>query len=144
VELTTLNKDKKSFKITQALHSYFSVTNISDVRVKGLDSKPYLDALSGMISHQVGEITFDTEIDRVYQEVDNTLYLEDENRTVSIENAGSMSCVVWNPWIQKCKRMSAMDDEAYKEFVCIETANAYADFKVLEPGESHTLQTTIK
>jgi len=27
--------------------------------------------------------------------------------------------VVWNPWIEKCKRMSGIKEDAYKEFVCI-------------------------
>ncbi|RLA71677.1 MAG: D-hexose-6-phosphate mutarotase, partial [Epsilonproteobacteria bacterium] len=32
MELTTTNLDTKAFKITQALHSYFSVSNISDIK----------------------------------------------------------------------------------------------------------------
>jgi glucose-6-phosphate 1-epimerase len=39
--------------------------------------------------------------------------------------------------------MSAMKDEAYKEFVCIESANAFEDFIVLTPEETHTLKATI-
>ena len=39
--------------------------------------------------------------------------------------------------------MSGMMDEGYKEFVCIESANAFEDSKFLEPGESHTLKVTI-
>ena len=88
-------------------------------------------------------ITIDKEIDRVYQEVDETILLQDQNRAIEIANEGSFSSVVWNPWIDKAKRMSAMSDEAYKEFVCIESANAYADFKTLEPGTSHTLKVVI-
>jgi len=39
--------------------------------------------------------------------------------------------------------MSGMCDEAYKEFVCIESANAFDDAWFLEPMESHTLAVTI-
>lgn len=143
IELTTLNKDKKSFTITQALHSYFQISGISNIAIQGLDKKPYLDALTGIIHHQEGDITFDKEIDRVYQEVDENIILKDTKRTIELVHSGSLSSVIWNPWIEKGKRMSAMSDEAYKEFVCIETANAYADFKVLEPGESHTLKVLM-
>lgn len=143
IELTTLNKDKKSFTITQALHSYFQISGISNIAIQGLDKKPYLDALTGIIHHQEGDITFDKEIDRVYQEVDENIILKDTKRTIELAHSGSSSSVIWNPWIEKGKRMSAMSDEAYKEFVCIETANAYADFKVLEPGESHTLKVLM-
>lgn len=143
IELRTVNRDKKSFKITQALHSYFQISNIKNIMVDGLHNKPYLDALTGVISRQDGTIFFDREIDRVYQEIDQKICLKDIERNIEIKNEGSFSSVIWNPWIEKCKRMSAMSDESYKEFVCIETANAYADFKVLEPGESHSLKTVI-
>ena len=143
IELTTVNKDKKSFTITQALHSYFKISDIANIAIEGLEAKPYLDALTGIIHHQEGSITFDKEIDRVYQEVDENIRLKDTKRTIELAHSGSLSSVIWNPWIEKSKRMSAMSEEAYKEFVCIETANAYADFKVLEPGESHTLKVVM-
>ena len=143
IELTTVNIDKKSFTMTQALHSYFKISNIANIAIEGLEEKPYLDALTGIISKQEGAIRFEQEIDRVYQEVDKTIVLKDKDREIKIENFGSFSSVVWNPWIEKCKHMSGMSDEAYKEFVCIESANAYADFKVLEENESHTLKVVI-
>ncbi len=143
MELTTTNTDNQSFKITQALHSYFQVSDISDVSINGLDKKPYLDALSNQKLKQDADISFSEEIDRVYQEVDGEIVLKEKRRTVQIQNDGSSSVVVWNPWVDKCKKMSAMSDEAYREFVCIESANAYEDYILLHPRESHTLKATI-
>lgn len=144
MELTTKNLDAKAFKITQALHTYFSISHISDARAKGLDKKPYLDALTSEQLTQNGDIIFEEEVDRVYQEVDAEILLKDKDRTIHIKNEGSSSVVVWNPWIQKCKRMSAMRDEAYNDFVCIESANALDDFRLVESGKTHTLKATIK
>ena len=143
IELTTINIDKKSFNITQALHTYFHISHIANISIDGLHNNPFLDALTGVISRQDGEVIFEGEVDRVYQEVQTKLFLKDTSKTVEIESEGSFSTVVWNPWIQKCKRMSAMSDDAYERFVCIETANAYADFKVLEPNQAHTLKVLI-
>lgn len=143
IELTTTNSDNKAFKITQALHTYFNVSNIADVVIKGLSNKPYLDALTNKQYKEEGDIVFQKETDRVYQEVNNEVLLLDKNRSISIKNEGSSSVVVWNTWIEKCKRMSGMRDEAYKEFVCIESANAFDDFRVVEPQKKHTLKTTI-
>lgn len=144
MELKTINKDTREFRLSQALHSYFKVSNILDARVKGLENKPCFNALEDSNSRQNGEITFDAEFDSVFQEVSNELLLEDKSSVVSIQNEGSSSVVVWNPWIEKCSRMSAMSSEAYKEFVCVESANAFEDFKVIKPDESHTLKATIK
>lgn len=143
IELTTINNDDKPFKITQALHTYFKVSNISNIAIKGLLKKPFLDAVTNKQHKQEGDIVFNKETDRVYQKVDGEILLMDENRIISIKNEGSASVVVWNPWMEKCKRMSAMSDEAYKEFVCIESANAFEDFKVVEPQKSHLLKATI-
>lgn len=143
MELTTKNLDEKTFKITQALHTYFDISHISDARVRGLDTKPYLDALTNKQLVQSGDVLFEEEVDRVYQEVEEQILLVDKNRTIHIENEGSSSVVIWNPWIEKGKRMSAMRDDAYNDFVCIESANAYEDFKMLKPCEFHTLKAVI-
>lgn len=143
MELKTTNLDDKPFSITQALHTYFSVSHISDVAIKGLGNKPYLDALTWKNEVQKGDITFNQEVDRVYQDVDGEIVLSDKNRTIHIKNGGSSSAVVWNPWIEKTLRMSAMKHNAYESMLCIESANAFDDFKAIEPQESHTLRAAI-
>lgn len=144
VELITNNRDSKPFKFTQALHTYFNISDISNVYVEGLDNKPYLDAVVNEKHIQKGDVAFNSEVDYVYQEVDKDILLKDKNREIKIESEGSSSVVVWNPWIEKAKRMSGMKDETYREFVCIETANAFDDYKILQSGEAHTLKATLR
>ena len=143
LELQTINLDTKVFKVTQAFHTYFNISNIDDVKISGLDKKPYLNALTNRMQNQVGDIKFKAEVDCVYQDVHECLILEDKKTQVKICNEGSSSVIIWNPWIEKCARMSAMNKDAYKKFVCVESANAYKDFKTLKPNESHTLKTTF-
>lgn len=143
MELKTTNIDEKPFKISQALHTYFQVSHISNVLIRGLDKKPYMDALTWKNELQEGDITFDQETDRVYQEVDGEIVLKDKSREIHIKNSGSSSVVVWNPWIEKTKRMSAMQEDAYEHMLCIESANAFDDAKIIKPKKSHTLKATI-
>ncbi len=143
LELTTTNTDTKDFTITQAFHTYFAISDIQNIHIKGLENKPYLDALTQKQKMQKGTISFAQEFDAVYQNVDTTIELIDTDKTTAIQTQGSHSCVVWNPWIDKCARMSAMQSDAYRKFVCIESANAYDDFKILRPKESHTLTVTF-
>jgi len=35
-----------------------------------------------------------------------------------------------------------MTEDAYKTMLCIESANALKDSRVIEPGQQHTLHTT--
>ncbi|MBE0513536.1 D-hexose-6-phosphate mutarotase [Sulfurimonas sp.] len=143
MELKTTNIDDKEFEITQALHTYFKVSHISNVSVKGFNKNPYLDALTYKNKVQDGDITFNQEVDRVYQEVDGIIVLKDKKREISINNDGSSSVVVWNPWIEKTLRMSAMKKDAYENMLCIESANAFDDVRVVKPQKSHTLKATI-
>ena len=141
--LTTTNLDEKEFKLTQAFHTYFNIVDILHVEIDGLDKKPYFNALMSSTCRQNGKITFNKEFDAVFQEVEGEILLKDVDREISIKNDGSSSVVVWNPWIEKCSRMSAMKSEDYRKFVCVESANAFDDFKILKPKAEHTLKTTF-
>ncbi len=143
MELKTINMDERAFKISQALHTYFSIYDICETTIKGLDKKPYLDALTWKDEVQDGDITFNQEVDRVYQKVDGVITLYDKNRILHVRNENSSSVVVWNPWIEKTLRMSAMKEDAYKYMLCIESANAFDDAKIIKPKKSHTLKATI-
>lgn len=143
MELKTSNLDTRPFSLTQAFHTYFSVSSIENIAIGTLDGKRYLDALTLQEHTQKGKITFGGEVDRVYQGVDEVIVLEDIDRKINIQNSGSKSVVVWNPWEEKCRRMDAMQRYAYKEFVCIESANAYEDKRIIEPNKQHSIKTII-
>lgn len=143
IKIVTKNLDTKTFKITQALHTYFNISDTSNISILGLEDKPYLDALDFKQKRQDGSIKIDKEVDRVFQEIFKPIKLKDKDETIEIINEGSNSVVVWNPWIEKCSRMSAMNEDGYKTFVCIESANVFDDAREIKPNETHTLQTTI-
>jgi glucose-6-phosphate 1-epimerase len=139
IELITTNKESKDMMLTQALHTYFKISDISNITIKGLEQKIYLDTLTNDSLYESESITIDKEIDRVYQGVDENIELVDNNKKVTLATTGSSSAIVWNPWIEKCSKMSYMNKNAYKEFVCIESANAFDDFKTVKSQKSHTL-----
>ena len=143
LELLTKNCDISAFTITQALHTYFNISNISDVYVSGLENKPYFDSLKQKSFMQEGRISFNKEVDRVYQDVNNPISLIDIDRTCTITNNGSSSVIVWSPWFEKSTKMSGMKPNSYKSMLCIESANALDDFKTIEPNGTHGLKTTI-
>jgi len=142
VEMRTTNKDTKEFLITEAFHTYFAVSNIEDVKIFGLEGKSYLDSLSGKDEVQKGIITIDKEVDRIYKESSNEIRLEDANQEILIKRKNSASVIVWNPWIEKCSKMSGMEREGYKKFVCIESANALDDFKVIAPNAVYSFSSS--
>lgn len=146
--LETTNVGAEPFTLTGALHTYFRVSDIANVSVTGLNGCAYLDKLEGFArSRQSGPIAFAGEVDRIYLGDTNAIMLSDSShgRRIAISSAGSASAVVWNPWDQKTARLGDMGSpDAFRQMVCIETANAGDDCVALPPGATHTLVATYQ
>ena len=86
-------------------------------------------------------IAIRSEVDRVYVGTADDCLIRDAalDRRIRVAKRGSRASVVWNPWIEKSKRMPDFGDDEYHGMVCIEAANARDDAIVLAPGQSHTL-----
>lgn len=147
IQLKTYNTGTKPFTIGGALHTYLSVGDISAVKISGLDGIDYIDTVgSETLRTQSGNIIIDQEVDRIYTNTSHDIALEDNTlgREISVSRNGSQSAVIWNPWIEKAKSLGDLPNSAYRDFLCIEAANARGDVYELAPNEEHTLGTTIK
>jgi len=138
------NTDTKPFEISTALHTYLKVSDIDTISIQGLDNRAYYDALDKKTSIQEGDVLIRKEVDRVYMNPSKTITLLDGDVKISLQQEGSNSLVVWNPWIEKSKQMSDMSENGYRTMVCLETSNAREDARVVKPNESHVLSATFK
>lgn len=146
IQLTISNLDQRAFSFSNALHTYFHVSDIDKVEVAGLENKTYIDAIDNWEQKkQQGPIRVNQEVDRIYQQLDQAISLNDEGlgRTITIKADGSHSAIIWNPWVEKSRTLSCFDELAYQQMICIETANVLDDSINLEPGQSHRLGVHI-
>lgn len=146
VTLQVTNTSDAAWTMTGALHTYFNVEDVRKVTIHGLHGTQYVEGrLSPDKRPQLGTIVIDQEVDRMYIS-DATVIVHDPlwKRELVIEKAGSLATVVWNPWIEKSKRLADLPDEAYPEFLCIEAANAGEDVVTLQPGQEHLLMQRIE
>jgi len=143
LELTTINTDREPFDVTQALHTYLNVSDIKNVSVTGLEETVFYNSLDRSLEKQQGTVTITEEVDRVYFDGASTITLNDKEREIVLNQSGSNSLVVWNPWKEKSESMADMPNDGYKTMLCLETANAHKDFLLLNPNEVHTLKVTI-
>ncbi|XP_019230574.1 PREDICTED: putative glucose-6-phosphate 1-epimerase [Nicotiana attenuata] len=104
------NIDNKPFSFTISLRNYLSVSDISEVRVEGLETLDYFDNLQlrERYTEQADAITFDSEIDRVYLSTPKKIAIIDheKKRTYVIQKEGMLDAVVWNPWDKKRPSLS--------------------------------------
>ncbi|KAH9617474.1 hypothetical protein KSS87_003836 [Heliosperma pusillum] len=132
------NTDTKPFTFTFAYHTYLSVSDISEVRVEGLETLDYLDNMQKRerFTEQGDAITFEGEIDKIYLSTPTKIAILDHERkrTFVIRKDGLPDAVVWNPWDKKAKAMADFGDEEYRHMLCVEAA-AIEKPITLKPGE---------
>ena len=145
VILETRNPNEIPIVVSGALHSYFAVSDIEQVRVVNLDGANYLDSVGNPAERvQKGALWFKGEVDSTYDSSSGVLLVDDlSGRTILIEKSGSPSTVVWNPWVEKSATMTDLPDEGYLKFCCVEAAIANDKAVIVMPGESCVLSTRI-
>ena len=146
IELHNANTGQQTAAISQALHSYFAISDIQKVQLHGLDGCRYIETLEDWAERrQQGDLGFAGETDRIYLDVPARLELLDHGwqRRLVLEVSGSRSAIVWNPWIDKAARLSQFAADAWQRMLCIETANVWDDCLQLAPGERHCLSLRL-
>ncbi len=146
VELNTSNLSSDSMRISAALHSYFAISDPAKVRLYGLENTRFIDALSTKEFVESAPPVIDREIDRVYLEHTDDCLIADAGlkRTICVSKSNSHSVVVWNPWIDKSRRMRDFGNDEYKNMICVETVKIYDDIMEIEPGTHQSFSTTIR
>ena len=143
--LTTINTGDVPFTLSQALHTYFTIGDIAAVDVSGFDGETYRDKLDGGRRHpQSGTITFAGEVDRIYDAHTSGALINDHRlrRCITVTQTGSRSAVVWNPGPAKASRLGDLGPDGWRQFVCVETANAGDDSRELAAGTRHVIGAT--
>ncbi|XP_054783310.1 putative glucose-6-phosphate 1-epimerase isoform X2 [Prosopis cineraria] len=132
------NTDGKPFSFTFAYLTHLQVTDISEVRVEGLETIDYLDNLQNRqrFTEQGDALTFESEVDRVYLRTPTKIAVIDHERkrTYVVKKDGLPDAVVWNPWDKKSKAMPDLGDKDYLRMICVQAACVEKPI-TLKPGE---------
>ena len=148
VTLDVKNTDLQPWTFSGALHTYLNVGDIHNTTTTGMGAE-YIDSLQGGKICQGGsELVLTDTIDRVYTQPEAQIFVADKklDRTLTVENHGHNSAVLWNPWAEGATAMGDMQNDGYLTMMCVEStlhAPSLEAGKTLQPGESHQLITVI-
>lgn len=136
-----------------ALHTYLHLSDIHRVSITGLETCDYLDNLQNRqrVNATDDPLVFTGETDRVYLDTPEVVTLRDPgfNRAIEVRQNDSphhgtgRTTVVWNPWIEKSKRLADLGDDEWPRFCCIESSHVAEHAITLPPGEEHTTEVTL-
>jgi glucose-6-phosphate 1-epimerase len=159
--LTVRNTGSAAFPFQALLHSYYKVEGSAALQpdqcfVQGLEGYVCDDKVSRDPPYpQTSEpITIAGEVDRVFvppegQDVVHALIGVGGDKTVTMEASGQVdglpvpiSCVVWNPYVEKAAGLADFGNEEYHDMICVEPGILGNDV-VLEPGKEAFLKQVI-
>jgi glucose-6-phosphate 1-epimerase len=137
----------QDFTFEDCLHSYFHVGDIASVAIAGLKGADYLDKTENFArkTESAGSIKITRETDRIYLDTAGPVEIRDPKlgRRIRIEKSGSLSTVVWNPWVEKAEQMADFGGEEFRQMACVESGNVADNRLTLPAGKSNTLKVEI-
>lgn len=148
VGLRTTNTGDREVILTEALHNYFRVSDATTVHVQGLSGAAYEDKFDDLaVKTQEGDWQLpddEPRSDRLYPDAGGTYRLVDPGlgRTIRVQGNGARTAVVWNPGPDVAAGMTDVGPH-WREFVCLETANAGPDLLTVGPGATVEMWQTI-
>lgn len=126
-EMELVNSGEVPLTFTAALHTYFAVEDVSQVRVTGLHGLTYEDnanggATTGPEAQQ--EVGIPGEVDRVYLDAPERLAIHLGNakgeQLVLTKSASFRDAVLWNLGEAKAPSMSDLGEGEWRKYVCVE------------------------
>lgn len=146
LELVMENCGPEDFRFEEALHTYFKVSDVEGVRVRGLDGLTYLDNRDdNRQKTQRDDLILARQTDNAYQDAIGPVEIIDPvlGRTLKTEKQASASTIVWNPWSDGASSMADLGDHEWRVMLCTEGANISKSAVNLGPGQSHAMTSTI-
>jgi glucose-6-phosphate 1-epimerase len=143
VSLSVHNTGTAPFPFSAALHTYYLVDGLDQVRLHGLQHVRHTDQdhtpqdalqkenllrLNGDLNHG--------KLDRIYFQVPGPLTLSTDASTLLLGQEGFTDVVVWNPGAADAALLADLESDEYRRFICVEPALIEPD--VLAAGAQWT------
>jgi D-hexose-6-phosphate mutarotase len=140
LRLETENSGTETVTLSEALHTYFRVGDVSRVRLDGLDGAAYRDnADGGRAKTHAGPLSITKETVALFDRAPAVANLVDPvlKRCISImREPDAASTVVWNP--DGGATIADIPPGGAAEFLCVESGNIGAAAVSVAPGDTHT------
>jgi len=143
MRLAVANDAETPLVFEEALHTYFSVADVRQVSITGLEPTGYIDKTDNFRAKPAAHAPLVPTgfTDRVYANTTATCAIHDAagKRTITIEKQNSNTTVVFNPW----RDLPDMGPEEWQKMICVETVNSGANTVTLASKSTHVMQAHI-
>lgn len=145
LHLTLTNTGQTDFDASWVMHTYFAINRLEATRVEGLDGREYSDKVEGgKYFTQSGPVTFNGEVDRVYEDIQLPVTVDDGEHRYRIEGDQCPSVVVWNIGAEAGSQIADIGPDNHKGYVCVERGACLGDTWHLPAGQCRSSHMSIK
>jgi len=147
LELTCTNTGRTDLRFEEAFHTYNRVSDIANVRLRGLDAVHFLDNTdSNRAKVQRGDVTIASATDKAFVDTQHDVELIDPELRchILLKKTESRTTVVWNPWREGAARLGDLGDGEWTQFLCVEASNILDASVTLAPGEKHKMTAVLR
>jgi glucose-6-phosphate 1-epimerase len=146
LELRIKNTGQSMLRFEEALHTYFNVGDVEQVKVEGLNGAASLDNRDGnRRKTQTGDLRLLAQTDDAFVGSSGPVEIVDEmhGRRLKTEKGNSNTTIVWNPWRDGASAMTDFGPEEWRRMLCVEGGNILDSAVALGPDEAHTMTIEI-
>lgn len=138
----TITSPTTAVDVDLAFHSYFAVTDISNVTITGLSDTV---ARSGTREYpHSGPVHVEGFHDVIYFNGGRLpLDIHDDARTIRVLGCNTRDAIIWNPGPEKAEQLGGFGNDEWKEMVCVELGNVQRHAKRIEAGKTLTMRMTL-
>ncbi|HEY6489508.1 MAG: D-hexose-6-phosphate mutarotase [Terracidiphilus sp.] len=146
MELIVTNTGSTSFQFEEALHTYFRVGQVQNIRIRGFDGVSYLDNTDANREKlQSGDLVLTTTTDNAYISAHGAAEILDPDlhRTLQTAKENSAATIVWNPWERGAASLADLGNDEWRQMICVEASNILGSAILLETGAEHSMTSTL-
>jgi len=146
LELVCTNTGKSDLRFEEALHTYNRVSDVANVRLRGLDTVHFLDNTNANAEEvQHGDVKITSETDNAFLGTRSNVELIDPglNRQIRLQKGNALTTVIWNPWQEGAARLRDLGDGEWTQVLCGEASNILAASVTLAPGEEYKMTAVL-
>ncbi|MCL2339091.1 MAG: hypothetical protein FWC51_04025 [Proteobacteria bacterium] len=123
ITMTTTNTIKSPLMFTSAIHSYFKINDIDNIKIGGLDNGYDLASEKGQVFGYKKPVV-----------------IKDEDRDIRIANSNFSDIIVWNP---RTKASADIPGDSWREFICVESGNVQSNVIKLHDSQRAKIEIAI-
>ncbi len=145
-DLEVFNQGTAAFEFTESQHAYFSISDINNITVNGLQNSSYLDrAANTQEINTENEFCIRKPSDLIFLHHQGEIRIVDpgKNRCICVNKKMAGGVVVWNPYQAMPPEVTDMSAQAFRHFICVEPTNAQQTAVTVPSGKSSMLSMEI-